>query len=236
MAQAGAAAARGDEPVPPPASPQHTGTKRATLEQRTLARPAPQCAGQPDAGSAVSSGGPSQRLLWGLAGRSLVRPRRFAAAPAPTLHRDKQQKASHSPGCSPEINGGSYLWRHVCNGPMNFMEMRCCGGVRYWVLPLLLLKLRPLKSHPSAAFQCGHWDETETRGQSRSRGRAGQRGLRHRRAGSGTAARPRHEGLSTVRFYSPHTPLLKCKKRKNLNRVLFALKTLSMICELSQPW
>lgn len=47
----------------------------------------------------------------------------------------------------------------------------------------------------------------------------------------------RHEGLSTVMFYSPHTPLLKCKKRKkNLNRVLFALKTLSMICELSQPW
>lgn len=49
-------------------------------------------------------------------------------------------------------------------------------------------------------------------------------------------AAPLREGLSIVMFYSPHTPLLKCKKRKkNLNRVLFTLKTLSMICELSQP-
>lgn len=28
------------------------------------------------------------------------------------------------------------------------------------------------------------------------------------------AAAPLHEGLSTVMFYSPHTPQLKCKKRK----------------------
>lgn len=163
-------------------------------------------------------------------------PGTFAAAPAPTLHRDKQQKPSHSPGCSPEINRGSYLWRHVCNGPMNFMEMRCCGGVRYWVLLLLLLKLRPLKSHPSAASPVRALGRVGDAQAERGGGRAGQRGLRHRRAGSGTATLPRHEGLSTVRFYSPHTPLLKCKKRKNLNRVLFALKTLSMICELSQPW
>lgn len=49
-----------------------------------------------------------------------------------------------------------------------------------------------------------------------------------------------HGGLSSVMVYSPHTPLLNCKEergeRKDLNRVLFTLKTLSMICELSQPW
>lgn len=67
------------------------------------------------------------------------------------------RKPSYSPGCSPEINGGSYLWRHVCNGPMNFMEMRCCGGVWYWVL--LLLKLMPLKSHPSADSPVRRWDK-----------------------------------------------------------------------------
>lgn len=39
-----------------------------------------------------------------------------------------RQKPSCRPGCSPEINGGSYLWRHVCNGPMNFTEARCRGG------------------------------------------------------------------------------------------------------------
>lgn len=68
------------------------------------------------------------------------------------------QNPSPSPGCSPEMNGGRYLWRRVCNGPMNFTARRCCGGVRYWVL-LLLLKLMPLKSQPSAASPAQRWGE-----------------------------------------------------------------------------
>lgn len=67
------------------------------------------------------------------------------------------QNPSPSPGCSPEMNGGHYLWRRVCNGPMNFMARRCCGSVRYWVL--LLLKLMPLKSQPSTASPARRWGE-----------------------------------------------------------------------------
>lgn len=108
----------------------------------------------------------SQRLLRVRAGGSLVHPGGFCSCPSaamaelgpgwehglhPPCTGTSRRKPLHSPGCSPEINGGSYLWRHVCNGPMNFMEIRCCGGVWYWVLLPPLLKLMPLKSHPSAA-------------------------------------------------------------------------------------
>lgn len=57
-------------------------------------------------------------LGWQESGASLG----FAAAPQPGLRpgiRTSKQNPWHSRGCSPEINGGSYLWRHVCNGPMN---------------------------------------------------------------------------------------------------------------------
>lgn len=135
---------------------------------------------------------------------------------------------------------------------MNFTAMCCCGSVWHWA-PLLLLKLMPLKSHPGAAARVRCWDGD---GDVRLRWLQGLRGgstaphpaqcqprsiahSHHQQLGHSRAAL--YEGLSMVTFHSPHTPLLKCKnkkkkKEKNLNRVLFTLKTLSMICELSQPW
>lgn len=153
----------------------------------------------------------------------------LGAQGAPTLLWDKQAKKHHpAPGCSPEINGGSYLWRHVCNGPMNFMEMRCCGGVWYWVL-LRLLKLMPLKSQPSAASLLQRWDKGSNEDRDARAQLAQRLGRGHRRVPGSchTAAawhreQLRHEerwpsaqppGLSTVMFYSPHTPLPKCKKK-----------------------
>lgn len=82
---------------------------------------------------------------------------------------------------------------------MNFMEMRCCGSVWYWVL-LLLLKLMPLKSHPSAA--------SPVRALGRGRRRAGRAGAE---AGqdSGGSRRRRAAAARRVKhchvLFSPHT-------------------------------
>lgn len=126
------------------------------------------------------------------------------------------------------------------------MEMRCCGGGWGWVL-LLQLKLMPLKSHPSTATPVQRWDKDgdedrdvwaqwhtaswasrsvpwpgaapwhrcHHRGTSRGHQKAGAQGG-HSWAQLRAAA-PLREGLSTVMFYSPHTPLLKCKKRKKIS-------------------
>lgn len=121
------------------------------------------------------------------------------------------------------------------------MEMRCCGGGWGWVL-LLLLKLMPLKSQPAQPPRAAR-GQGQPRGQERvgtvAHGQLGQQERALARCApciaavtmesSGSprtghkggwprpqphAAAPLPEGLSTVMFYSPHTPLLKCKKRK----------------------